>query len=124
MFIDGSLIQHIKMLRKVHSDRLYNGLWEPIQKELVPLGCSIKIKPRGGYFVWLRIPIQGDHLIDIIKQHNIQVGVGLGTLFIVNNDKPNNEEKYLIRLSFARYDTEALQLGITRLREALLIGIK
>lgn len=120
MLIDGSLEQHIKMLKEVHSDRLYNGLWEPIQEHLVPLGCSIKIKPRGGYFVWLRLPIKGSQLMEITQQHNIDVKVGLGTLFIVT--KPSNEDEYLVRLSFAHYDTQTLRLGVTRLKEALLIG--
>jgi DNA-binding transcriptional MocR family regulator len=101
-------------------DRLYNGLFGPIQKELVPLGCSIDIRPKGGYFVWLKLPIPASQLMDIIRQHDIDVGVGLGTLFTVTK---RNEADYLVRLSFAHYDTKTLQLGVTRLKQALLIGL-
>ncbi|KAK4509681.1 uncharacterized protein ATC70_006983 [Mucor velutinosus] len=119
MLIDGSLHYHIEFLKKTHADRLYHGLYEPIQKELVPLGCSIDIRPKGGYFVWLRVPIPGSQLMEITRQHNIDVGVGLGTLFTVTK---RNEDDYYVRLSFAHYDTKTLQLGVTRLKQALLIG--
>ncbi|OAD02179.1 hypothetical protein MUCCIDRAFT_111540 [Mucor lusitanicus CBS 277.49] len=119
MLIDSSLHHHIEFLKKTHADRLYNGLYEPIQKELVPLGCSIDIRPKGGYFVWLRVPIPGSQLMEITRQHNIDVGVGLGTLFTVTK---SNEDDYYVRLSFAHYDTKTLQLGVTRLKQALLIG--
>ncbi|KAL9558926.1 hypothetical protein PS6_001037 [Mucor atramentarius] len=119
MLIDHSLHHHIEFLKKTHADRLYNGLFEPIQRELVPLGCSIDIRPKGGYFVWLRVPIPGSQLMDITRRHNIDVGVGLGTLFTVTK---SNEDDYYVRLSFAHYDTKTLQLGVTRLKQAILIG--
>jgi DNA-binding transcriptional MocR family regulator len=121
MLIDNSLHEHIQFLKATHKDRLYNGLWEPIQQHLIPLGCSIDIKPKGGYFVWLRLPIKAHQLMEITRQSHIDVGVGLGTLFFVNQ---KNEDEYLVRLSFAHYDTKTLQLGVTRLKQALKIGIK
>ncbi|GAA5795667.1 hypothetical protein HPULCUR_001029 [Helicostylum pulchrum] len=121
MLINNSLHQHVKCLRTVHGDRLYEGLWKPIQLHLKPLGCSVAIKPKGGYFVWLKLPITGHQLMEISRQNNIDIGVGLGTLFSVTKET-NNEDQYLVRLSFAHYDTQTLQLGVTRLKQALLIG--
>lgn len=121
MLIDNSLHQHVNYLRTVHSDRLYEGLWKPIQLHLKPLGCSVSIKPKGGYFVWLKLPITGHKLIEISRQNDIDIGVGLGTLFSVTKET-KNEDQYLVRLSFAHYDTQTLQLGVTRLKQALLIG--
>lgn len=120
MLIDGSLHRNIEFLKKTHAERLYKGLYQPILKELQPLGCSIDIRPKGGYFVWLKLPIPGNQLIDITKQHNIDVGVGLGALFTIAE---RNEIDYQVRLSFAHYDTKTLQLGVTRLKQALLIGL-
>ncbi|KAI8641438.1 pyridoxal phosphate-dependent transferase [Parasitella parasitica] len=119
MLLDNSLHQHVEFLRNTHANRLYQGLYEPIQRELVPLGCSIDIRPKGGYFVWLRVPIPGSQLMSITRQHNIDVGVGLGTLFTVTK---SSEDDFYVRLSFAHYDTKMLQLGIIRLKQALLIG--
>ncbi|CEP10237.1 hypothetical protein [Parasitella parasitica] len=119
MLVDNTLHQHIDYLRITHADRLYQGLYEPIQRELVPLGCSIDIRPKGGYFLWLRVPIPGNQLMSITRRHNIDVAVGLGTLFTVTK---NNGDDYFVRLSFAHYDTKTLQLGVARLKQALLIG--
>jgi DNA-binding transcriptional MocR family regulator len=123
MLLDDSLHDHVEYLKKTHSDRLYNGLLKSIENDLTPLGCSVGIKPKGGYFVWLKLPITGHQLMDITRKHDIDVGVGLGTLFSVTKET-YNEDKYLVRLSFASYDTQTLKLGITRLKQALLIGIK
>lgn len=120
MLIDNSLHQHVAQLKKVHSNRLYEGLWEPIDLHLKPLGCSVSIKPKGGYFVWVKIPITGQQLVEIIREHNLEVGVGVGTLFSVTQ----NENQYLVRLSFAHYDTRTLKIGVDRLKQAILIGIK
>jgi DNA-binding transcriptional MocR family regulator len=119
MLVDGSLHSNIKFLKKTHADRLCYGLYKPILEELVPLGCSIDIRPKGGYFVWLKLPIPGSQLMAISRQHDIDVGVGLGTLFSVTE----NEADYHVRLSLAHYDTETLRLGISRLKQALLIGL-
>lgn len=121
MLKDGSLHENIGFLKKTHTDRLYQGLWEPIQKELVPLGCMTEIRPRGGYFVWLKLPVTGTELTETIQENNLQVGVGRGTLFIVSIDPCVAD--YYVRLSFAHYNTETLQLGIQRLKEALVLTL-
>lgn len=123
MLRDNSLHQHVEFLRKIHSDRLYNGLLKSIETELIPLGCSTGIKPKGGYFVWLKLPIPGDQLMGIARQHGIDVNVGLGPLFSVTKET-YNEDTYHVRLSFANYDTQTIKLGVTRLKQALLIALQ
>lgn len=119
MLRDGTLHDHVKFLRKVHGERLKEGLIRPIKEELIPLGCSIQIIPRGGYFVWLRLPVPGNQLMQITRQYGIEVNVGLGPLFTVTQDA-----SYYVRLCFANYDKETLQLGVQRLKEALILCLK
>jgi DNA-binding transcriptional MocR family regulator len=119
MLKDDSLYKHVQYLKQVHSDRLYNGLIEPIQNELEPLGCKLVLLPRGGYFVWLKLPITVDTLNDTIASHHIEVGVGPGRRFRVNSDDP-----YHVRLSFAHYNTNDLKLGISRLKQAITLALK
>lgn len=121
MLIDGSLHNHVEFLKQVHTDRLYNGLWTPILEHLVPLGCSVSIRPTGGYFVWMKIPVTATQLTETIKKHNIEVGIGSGTLFVVSID-PSTAD-YYVRLCFAHYDTYSLQLGIARLKQALILTL-
>ncbi|CAO3669699.1 hypothetical protein G6F70_004711 [Rhizopus microsporus] len=112
------LHHHVAYIREVLSDRLHNGLWHPIQKHLVPLGCRVTIKPKGGYFVWLTLPFSTDKLIDIIQTHKIELQVGAGTLFNVKKNVDCD-----VRLCFAHYDTSTLQEGVDRLKKAILIGL-
>ncbi|KAG2199077.1 hypothetical protein INT47_005081 [Mucor saturninus] len=119
MLGDGSLHHHVEFLRKTHGDRLYEGLLRPMQRDLVPLGCSIPVLPRGGYFVWLKLPIPGNQLMEVTRHHKIEVNVGLGTLFSVTEDTT-----HYVRLSYANYDTKTLQLGVSRLQQALSIALK
>jgi DNA-binding transcriptional MocR family regulator len=121
MLMDNSLHENIEFLKKTHTDRLYTGLWKPIQQHLVPLGCSTDIRPKGGYFVWLKLPITATRLLETIDTHQIQVGVGAGTKFVVSIDPAIAD--YYVRLSFAHYDTHTLQVGIGRLKEALSIAL-
>lgn len=121
MLIDNSLHDNIEFLKRTHTDRLYNGLWAPIQQHLLPLGCSVEIRPRGGYFIWVKIPITTTLLTETIKKHNIQVGVGQGPLFVVT--KGPSFADYYIRLSFAHYNTQTLQQGVARLKEALTLAL-
>ncbi|KAI8883406.1 hypothetical protein K501DRAFT_90624 [Backusella circina FSU 941] len=114
MLEDDTLYNHVQYLKRVHSDRLYNGLIEPILRELEPLGCKLVLMPRGGYFVWLRLPVTVDALTKSIERHGIEVGVGEGRRFRVNSDDP-----YHVRLSLAHYSTKDLRLGISRLRQAI-----
>lgn len=109
---------HVQFLRKELSARLNAGLWDPIQKYLIPLGCSVSFKPKGGYFIWLTLPFNTKKLTKIIKENDLQVGVGDGELF--NVKKPAECD---IRLSFSHYDIHTLQEAIERLRKAISIGL-
>ncbi|KAG1046578.1 hypothetical protein G6F43_010944 [Rhizopus delemar] len=115
---DNVIEHHIQFLRKELSVRLNAGLWDPIQKYLIPLGCSVSFKPKGGYFIWLTLPFTTKKLIKIIKENDLQVGVGDGELF--NVKKPADCD---IRLSFSHYNIHTLQEAIERLRKAISIGL-
>lgn len=119
MLKNNALESHIQFLRKELSDRLYIGLWEPIQEHLIPLGCRVALKPNGGYFIWLTLPFRNQKLVEIIKDHNLQLDVGVGELFRVQ--KPMDCD---IRLSFSHYDVSILQEAIGRLKQAVCIGLK
>ncbi|KAI9021740.1 pyridoxal phosphate-dependent transferase [Phycomyces nitens] len=126
---DLCLHRHIQSLRDILSNRLYSGLWEPIQKHLIPLGCSA-VRPKGGYFVWLKLPlgISYGKLVKAIVDNKIRLSLGVGTLFGIPGENGNllwesDNDRY-IRLCFAHYSTNDLRVGILRLERAIEIASK
>lgn len=119
-----SLLDNIESLKKKLQDRLYHGLWEPIKRKLVPLGCSANL-PQGGYFLWLRLPpgITGPQLVDIITRHDLKVNVGCGELFATPGTPAGQFSNY-VRLCFAHYPVAELQTAIDKLAIAIELSLK
>lgn len=134
---DINIHVHIESLSKELKQRLHQGIWEPIQKELIPLGCDTgKQPPKGGYFLWLKLPkgIVCQDLQQIIKKHQLPISFGNTSIFkvpttddnikMINNNnsikKVNEEEGDIyIRLCFAHYLIDQLQFGIQQLAKAI-----
>jgi DNA-binding transcriptional MocR family regulator len=124
---NGSLSKHIGNSRLVLRDRLENGLLKPVDNLLVPLGCSY-CKPRGGYFVWLRLPrsVSSIQLQNTIEKHKINVSCGYGYKFAVPSDGDIDSKLEIgrhIRLCFAYYDTLDLNTAVSYLHQAIRLCI-
>lgn len=118
-----SLQENIAFLKRTLEDRLHRGLWEPIQRHLVPLGCSANL-PRGGYFVWLKLPacLDCNRLRDCIKVNRLRVDIGPGDRF-TNPAGPKNAHSRFVRLCYAHYSTEELAIGVERLATAIKLAL-
>lgn len=120
---DQSLAKHIGRTRHVLNDRLINGLLQPIDELLLPLGCSY-CEPKGGYFVWLKLPsaINSAKLEQLIVQNEIKVSCGYGYRFAVPTDGDMENKRDIgmhVRLCFAFYSTSDLRTAIGRLHQAV-----
>ncbi|ORY93333.1 hypothetical protein BCR43DRAFT_496740 [Syncephalastrum racemosum] len=111
------LRQHIQGIKAALHERLHHGLWIPIQKHLIPLGCQATL-PRGGYFVWLRLPdgMNFEMLDKSIQDLQLDISVGSGTLFAVPGQPAFHD---CLRLCFAHYNPQQLAYGIQKLAEAV-----
>ncbi|CAO3628751.1 unnamed protein product [Cunninghamella blakesleeana] len=137
---DINIHVHIQTLAKELKQRLHQGIWEPIQKELIPLGCQTTLEPpKGGYFLWLRLPkgIVCQDLQQIIKKHQLPISFGNTSIFkvptskdnlkviqqVIHNKKEEDEEGDIyIRLCFAHYPIDQLQFGIQQLTKAVQLS--
>ncbi len=71
-------------------------------------------KPAGGYFFWLRLPEDCDTTTLRQRASQLQTGFREGERFSSTGGLKN-----FMRLSFAHYDEEAIETGISRLAELL-----
>ncbi|KAM3582386.1 hypothetical protein VKS41_005031 [Umbelopsis sp. WA50703] len=125
---NNDLKNHIAKTRNVLSERMTNGLITAIDELLVPLGCSYH-KPKGGYFLWLKLPqsITSQALEQTIKKNGILVSCGYGYKFAVpskGNDNNTVEIGSHVRLCFAFYTTPELKLAVERLHQAIQICVE
>ena len=88
-----------------------------IRRHLVPLGATLPQENRevvGGYFVWLKLPVNAVALAKRAKEVENLV-VAEGELFEVPGDREVVKFPNEIRLCFAWEDEERLAEGIERL---------
>ena len=90
---------------------------EAIGRHLVPLGARLPQEDReivGGYFIWVRLPVNAAALAKRAKEAENLV-VAEGAIFEVPGDKEVANFPNEIRLCFAWEDEERLAEGIERL---------
>jgi 2-aminoadipate transaminase len=106
----GELEQHIGGLRLRYRKQL-SAMVEALRLHLPEVVYQI---PKGGYFIWLRLPehINAGELRQQAK--SFKVGFRQGALF-----SSTNEAQSCIRLCFARYDEAQIKQGVLRLQECL-----
>ncbi|RUO96436.1 hypothetical protein BC936DRAFT_142040 [Jimgerdemannia flammicorona] len=114
---------HLSRTRSILRHRLHAGLLTPIQDLLVPLGCTVwPAAPRGGYFVWVRLPegVTSRALSDEAGRQGRVVNFGVGHKFAVPEEGAGEgEADQFVRLCFAYYDEEKLREGVRRLATCL-----
>jgi 2-aminoadipate transaminase len=97
---------------KAELTRRANKLCEELEKHL-PEGCSFE-PPRGGYFVWIKIPDGVDApLLLAHAAHNHKVRFLPGTKF------GSAELSNRIRLSISFYPSEGIEVGAARVGDAI-----
>lgn len=122
------LEKHIAKTRNILSERMTNGLICPIDELLLPLGCSYN-KPKGGYFLWLKLPqsITSQQVEQTILKKSIKVSCGYGYKFAVPSEGDDDYKLEIgshIRLCFAFYSTPELKLAVERLHQAIKICLE
>ncbi|KAG2177042.1 hypothetical protein INT43_007698 [Umbelopsis isabellina] len=122
------LQKHIAKTRDILSERMTDGLITPIDELLLPLGCSYH-KPKGGYFLWLKLPqsITSQALEQTILKNRIKVSCGYGYHFAVpskDHDTYKLEIGSHVRLCFAFYSTSDLKSAVERLHQAIKICLE
>ncbi|MCA9781566.1 MAG: PLP-dependent aminotransferase family protein, partial [Candidatus Eremiobacteraeota bacterium] len=79
------------------------------------LGDSVTYeKPRGGYFFWLELPKKIDASELMEKAKEMKTGFRPGVRF-----SSRGKLKNFVRLSFAHYHENAIEVGIERLAKVL-----
>ncbi|KAI9313609.1 hypothetical protein BX666DRAFT_1978243 [Dichotomocladium elegans] len=117
-----SLEGNMKFLREKLRKRR-DLLCSEIANHLVPLGCSMVTYPRGGYFLWLRLPqgINRRFLQATMAKHpdKERLIVGWGNLFGVPDTENFDQHRFgdHIRLCFAYLHVEELTRGIKHLAD-------
>lgn len=126
------LQKHVANTRNILRERMTNGLMSPIDELLLPLGCSYH-KPKGGYFLWLKLPqfITSQAIEQTILKKQIKVSCGYGYHFAVPSpDDDDDDDAYKleigshVRLCFAFYSTSELKLAVERLHQAIKICLE
>lgn len=98
-------------LRRLYSHRV-DVMHRCLQREL---GDYAKYqKPEGGYFFWLELPKKVDTSELLDKAAALKTGFRPGVRF-----SSRGKLKNFLRLSFAHYDENAIDVGVTRLAKAL-----
>jgi len=106
----GLLDQHLQKLKEVYAENMA-ALCEALKKELP--NCSFQ-PPKGGYFVWLRLPegVDGEELFKKSEEFGVSFSPG------IKSSAQKRMNNY-IRLCFAFYPREQLVEGTKRLSRLL-----
>jgi 2-aminoadipate transaminase len=102
---DGSLNSIIDKNVKMLKEKC-NIILEFLQPQLDDIKLII---PKGGYFLWLELSVDGTEFLNFALNYKVKFHPGI---------KFGNSKKNFIRLSFSYYDSDDLITGISRLLEA------
>jgi len=101
-------LQTLRALYRERADVMHNALIRHFSKEI-----SYK-KPTGGYFFWLKFAPEIDTTQFLNKARDLKVGFRAGSAFSVSGGQKN-----FMRLSFAFYDADRIEVGIETLAHAI-----
>jgi 2-aminoadipate transaminase len=109
---DGFLDEHIRVIRKVYSERR-NVMLAALERYF-PAGCSWT-HPEGGLFLWARVPEWIDTAEMLKEAVNAKVAYVPGFAFYPDPDRGRNT----MRLNFSNAMPEQIEEGIRRLGNLL-----
>ena len=101
-------LQTLRTLFRERTDVMHNALMRHF-----PKGIAYK-KPAGGYFFWLKFSPEIDTTQFLDKARDLKVGFRAGSVFSVSGGQKN-----FMRLSFAFYDADRIEVGIETLAHAI-----
>jgi DNA-binding transcriptional MocR family regulator len=101
-------LQTLRALFRGRADVMHNALMRHFPKDI-----SYK-KPTGGYFFWLKFATETDTAQFLNKARDLKVGFRPGSAFSVSGGQKN-----FMRLSFAFYDADRIEVGIGLLARAI-----
>ncbi|MEO8520852.1 MAG: PLP-dependent aminotransferase family protein [Acidobacteriota bacterium] len=112
----GILSRRLPMLRGHYRDKR-DVMCEALGRELGALATWAE--PRGGFFLWVRLPdeIDADRLIERAVQHGVVFVAG--EAFYANDGGAADGGRHLMRLAFSAAPPDRIREGVSRLAAAL-----
>ena len=101
-------LQTLRTLFRGRTDAMHNALMRHFPKDIT------YEKPAGGYFFWLKFAQETDTTQFLNKARELKVGFRAGSAFSVSGGQKN-----CMRLSFAFYDVDRIEVGIEILARAI-----
>jgi len=101
-------LQALRALYRERIDAMHNALRRHVSTNITYR------KPAGGYFFWLKFAPETDTRQFLDKARELKVGFRAGSAFSVSSGQKN-----FMRLSFAFYDADRIEVGIETLARAI-----
>ncbi len=112
----GLLARQLPLLRSHYRDKCH-VMREALHRELGDLVTWSE--PRGGFFLWARLPdtLDADHLIERAVRHGVVYVAG--EAFFADDRQETHEGRNLMRLAFSAPSHDRIREGVSRLAAAI-----